>query len=99
MVTIKMENTNPTEVYDKAISEYDKGNTLEAENLFLKVLEIEPSHAGAMLKLQNTIHQPTRQNLQYIMNSFDAPTKGLFSMESLVGHMQSWVIFLRPGHI
>ncbi|NLK68024.1 MAG: tetratricopeptide repeat protein [Clostridiaceae bacterium] len=51
MVTIKMENTNPTEVYDKAISEYDKGNTLEAENLFLKVLEIEPSHAGAMLKL------------------------------------------------
>lgn len=51
MVTIKMENASPTEVYDEAIAEYNKGNTIEAESLFLRVLEIEPSHAGAMLKL------------------------------------------------
>lgn len=53
MVTIKMENTNPTEVYDRAVAALNSGNTTEAEKLFLEVLKIDSSYAGAMLKLAN----------------------------------------------
>jgi len=51
MVTISMENSNPTDIYDKAVAELNKGNNAEAERLFLEVLKTDSSHAGAMLKL------------------------------------------------
>nr|WP_257745844.1 stalk domain-containing protein [Thermoclostridium stercorarium] len=51
MVTIRLENSSPTEVYDKAVAELNSGNSAEAERLFLEVLKIDPSYAGAMLKL------------------------------------------------
>jgi len=51
MVTILMENSNPTDVYDRAVAELNSGNTAGAERLFLEVLNLDSSHAGAMLKL------------------------------------------------
>ena len=51
MVTIDMANSNPTDIYDKAVEELNRGNTAEAERLFLEVLKIDPAHAGSMLKL------------------------------------------------
>jgi len=60
MVTISLENSNPTEIYDKAIGELSKGNNTEAERLFLEVLKNDPSHAGAMLKLAK-LYTPAAQ--------------------------------------
>ncbi len=51
LIAIDMSMANPSEVYEKAIIEYEGGHTTEAEKLFLEVLKMEPKHAGAILKL------------------------------------------------
>lgn len=51
MVVMSMENLDADSTYFRAVSELEKGNINEALNLFSRVLELDPSHAGAMLKL------------------------------------------------
>jgi tetratricopeptide (TPR) repeat protein len=51
MVVMSMDNLDANETYIRAVSKLDSGNTDEALKLFSKVLELDPAHAGAMLKL------------------------------------------------
>lgn len=51
MVVMSMENLDADSTYFRAVDELQKGNTEEALKLFLKALELDPAHAGSMLKL------------------------------------------------
>ncbi len=51
MVIMTLENADPEELFNKAVLAYEKGNHTEAVELFLNVLEDNPGHAGAALKL------------------------------------------------
>jgi len=70
MVTIRMENSNPTEIYDKAVAELSKGNAAQAERLFLEVLKIDSSHAGAMLKLAKLYASTDKAQSAYYYEEF-----------------------------
>ncbi|MBP7175360.1 MAG: phosphodiester glycosidase family protein [Thermoclostridium sp.] len=51
MVVMTLENAKPDDLYEKAVLDYENGKYAEAVALFLKVLEDNPHHAGASLKL------------------------------------------------
>ncbi len=51
MVVMAMEVTSPAVCYDRAVEAYNNGRIEEAERLFLEVIKMDESHAGAMLKL------------------------------------------------
>lgn len=61
MVTITLENSGPTEIYDRAVEKLNSGNASEAEKLFLEVLKNDPNHAGAMLKLAKIYAQTDKE--------------------------------------
>lgn len=51
MVVMKLDDANPSELYEKAVKAYDGGNRDEGVEMLKKLLEGYPNHAGALLKL------------------------------------------------
>lgn len=51
MVVMKLENADPSELFEKAVKAYDDGKQDEAVEMLKKLLEGYPAHAGALVKL------------------------------------------------
>jgi len=51
MVVMNLDYTDPDDLYEDAVNAYASGNIDKAVELFQKVLDIMPKHAGTLLKL------------------------------------------------
>lgn len=102
--TVKIDNSDMVETYrDMAHNAYVAGNTEEAYQYYLKVLEIDPTdymsifYKGMCRGWQTTIANPHiseamaayQQAEQYIPKEIEKETKELFAAE-LINLMESW---------